>query len=129
MRRAYTLALLLASLAPSALARTLTLADAVEQAFHVDPTLVQSRIARDRGKLGVLRAQLDRVTVRVDGQLQELWNKTNLGGPQLFTCDGQVPPNCVPSLDQSPQFGQGLFNLTADVRVPVFSGLRVESNV
>src|SRR5437868_2586199 len=83
--------------ASPALARTLSLSDAVNAALRIDPALAEAKIAKDRSKLTVLRSQLDRVTFTVDGQLQELWNASNIGG-KGGTIDG----------------GQGLFNLAAN---------------
>jgi outer membrane protein TolC len=130
------------SAAAAAEPRTLTLEQAVELAMRVDPGVAEARIAQDRTKLAVLRSQLDRFSFKVDGQLQELWNKTNIGGPAIFNCsvagvsfqtdaatcaaDGGVATR---SSEQAPESTQGLFNLSAALNVPVFSGLRVESNV
>jgi outer membrane protein TolC len=126
-------------LSTSAFARPLTLANAVELAMHVDPLVAEARIAQDRGQNAVLRAQLDRLSLKIDGSLQELWRKVNIGGPKIPDyCDvfpGLNPQQCTLAggqfltADQSPSSGQGLFNLQAALTVPVFSGLRVESNV
>jgi outer membrane protein TolC len=128
-----------ALLANSAAARELTLADAVELAMHVDPLVSEARIAQDRSQNSVLRAQLDRLSLKIDGSLQELWAKSNIGGPAIPSyCDvlpGLTMQQCTQAggnfltPDQSPSGGQGLFNLQAQLLVPVFSGLRVESNV
>ncbi|MFI5291080.1 MAG: hypothetical protein ACHQ17_15575, partial [Polyangia bacterium] len=64
----------------------LSLADAVELGMRVDPTLAEAHIAKSRSKLAVLRAQLDRVSLKIDGSLQELFNKSNIGGPTVFNC-------------------------------------------
>jgi outer membrane protein len=112
--------LLLATQTASA-ARPLSLAEAVETAFRTEPLLAQARLAKERTKLGVLRAQLDRVSVRVDGTINEQFNKRNIGGPPV------IDPNTSMPLDD--QTGIGVFDLRADVRVPIFSGLRVESTV
>src|SRR5215813_13415157 len=72
----------------SAYARDLTLADAVELAMRVDPLVAESRIAGERSRNAVLRAQLDRLSLKIDGSLQELWNKTNIAGPR-------IPPLCT----------------------------------
>src|SRR6185312_7718450 len=66
--------------------RRLSLADAVELGMRVDPTLAEAHIAKSRTKLAVLRAQLDRVSLKIDGSLQELFNKSNIGGPTVFNC-------------------------------------------
>src|SRR3712207_1786276 len=71
--------------------RRLTLADAVELALRQEPTVAQAHIAQDRGKLGVLRAQLDRISVRVDGSLQELWKKENIGGSPRCSVSSLIP--------------------------------------
>ncbi len=123
-------------------ARRLTLAEAIAAAWAADPTVSQARIAKDRAELAVLRSQLDRVSVRLDGSLQELFNKSNIGGPKIQLCTFgsitlQVPASDCTAMggtasvaqDSSPSSGQGLFNLSANVNVPIFSGLRVESTV
>ncbi len=143
-RLSFAAATLLFLAAPRAQAvRQLTLEEAVDLAMRSDPVLAETQIASDRAKNAELRSQLDRVSIKVDGQLQELWNKTNIGGPKIYNCTvaGVVfqtdPGTCsqqpggVSSVagDQAPSTAQGLFNLQAQVNVPVFSGLRVESMV
>ena len=91
----------------------LTLADAVEAALRTDPSVARARVARDRSTLATLRAQLDRFSFRIDAQIQELWFKTNIAG----------------SREGSDEGGLGLSNVSARLDVPLFSGLRVESNV
>lgn len=119
-----SLAVLLAATQTASAARPLSLSEAVDLAFRSEPTLAQARVAKERSKLAVLRAQLDRVTVRIDGSINEQFNKTNIGGPTIID-----PTTGLPADDQAPQTGTGTFNLQADVRVPIFSGLRVESTV
>ena len=122
--------------------RSLSLAEAVQLAIAIDPVVAQAHIADDRTALGVLRAQLDRVSVKVDGSLQEMWNKTNLGGPTMYNCAvagityGTDPATCqsmggVSSAagDQSPSGSLGLLNVQAAVNAPLFSGFRVSANV
>jgi outer membrane protein TolC len=133
---------LVATTAQAAPPRPLTLSDAVDLALRTDPTVAAARVGVERAENAVLRAQLDRVSVRVDGSLQELFNKSNIGGPTIYTCAlgptvfNADPETCVSmggvsalSADQQPQRGLGTFNLAANVNVPVFSGLRVESTV
>jgi outer membrane protein TolC len=143
--RGLTIAVALAALSTAAGAappRRLSLPDAVDLALRSDPVLAAARVGVERAENAVLRAQLDRVSVRVDGSLQELFNKSNIGGPAIYTCTlgpttfNADPETCtgmggVSSLspDQTPQRGLGTFNLSANVNVPIFSGLRVESNV
>lgn len=117
--------------------RELTLEDAVDLAMRVDPLLEAAVIDRDRTKLGTLRTQLDRITLKIDGQLQELWNKVNIGGQTLGACTvASDRASCagnggtyVLSPDQSPASAQGLFNLSASLNVPVFAGFRVDATV
>ncbi len=122
--------------------RRLSLDDAIRAAWSVDPSINQARVARERAKLSVLRSQLDRVSVRLDGSLQELFNKSNIGGARIQLCEFggitlQLSASECTSMggvasvaaNSSPQSGQGLFNLTANINVPVFSGFRVESTV
>src|SRR5436305_4892259 len=61
--------------------RRLTLQEAVQAAMHTEPLIAEAHIQDDRARLGVLRAQLDRFSLKVDGSVQELWNKSNIGGP------------------------------------------------
>jgi outer membrane protein TolC len=141
MRKIVFCALLLTASAHAA-TRTLTLEQAVDLAMKVDPLVAEARVNENRSKNAVLRAQLDRFSFKVDGALQELWNKANIGGPTIpalcsvfgvtttldpMACAQAGGTSIVP--DQSPESGQGLFNLSANLTVPVFSGLRVESNV
>jgi outer membrane protein TolC len=132
------LVLSLAALAATPLhaeVRRLTLADAVELAFKVDPLVAESWVAKDRSKLAVLRAQLDRVSVKIDGSLKEQWNKFNIGGPAVCIAGGVAlsldPAACaaVGGSSSADSSGQGLFNLAARVTVPVFAGFRVDATV
>src|SRR6476660_7121680 len=93
-------ALLSATPRAEAAQRRLTLAEAVEQALRVEPLVAEARIGEDRGKLGVLRAQLDRVSLKIDGQLQELFNKSNIGGPKLQQGQCRTPAGVLP-LDET----------------------------
>ena len=113
--------------------RKLTLAEAVDLALQVDPQVAEARIGEDRTKLGVLRSQLDRVSLKVDGQLQELWAGSNIGGPrQCTTAATSDPTLCTQAGGQlvgAQQGGLGLLNVAANLNVPLFSGFRVSSNV
>jgi len=140
MRRLAVAALLCAaSTHAQAATRELTLAQAVELAFKTDPTLAESKIQRERSKWITLRAQLDRVSLKIDGNVQELWQKTNIGGPAAYTCAiGAVtfpanPSDCSAmggvSTQVSDNQGVGTFNLQAQLNVPIFAGFRVQSNV
>ena len=133
---------LAATAARAAEPQAVTLEDAVALALKVDPLMESAQVDRDRSKLGVLRAQLDRITLRIDGQLQELWNKTNIGGAQLGSCTlvgvtfASSESGCsmmggayMRSADQTPALTQGLFNLAANLQVPLFAGFRVDATV
>ncbi len=117
--------------------RALSLADAVELAFRVDPTLSEARIAKDRSKLAVLRAQLDRISLKIDGSLQEQYNVANIGGSALcvvgsstFAADAGTCAAAGGTLSSgSINSGLGLFNLAANLTVPIFAGFRVDANV
>jgi outer membrane protein TolC len=133
--------------------RRLTLGEAVQLALKVEPLVAEARIQDDRAKLGVLRAQLDRFSLKIDGSVQELWNKTNIGGPAITTCsDPSVPsylcgatyplsvggtPTSISfpgmfttaGVEQSPSQWTGLSNLSANLNYYLFSGFRVEANV
>jgi outer membrane protein len=109
------LILLLATNAGTA-TRTLSLEEAVELALGSDPELGAARAVRERTELAVLRAQLDRFSFAIDAQLEELWAATNIGGDPL-------PPGTLTD------GGFGLSSATANLTVPIFSGLRVEKTV
>jgi outer membrane protein TolC len=156
MQRVVLAALLSAAISTPAGAATreLTLAQAVDLAFKSDPTLAEAKIQRDRSKWVTLRAQLDRFSLKIDGSIQEIWQKSNIGGPTIFdnNCStpnpfapgstinlpfgqdqcNQVPGSMFTSMPdpvQSPQQGIGTFNLQAQLNVPIFAGFRVQSNV
>ena len=122
--------------------RRLTLQEAVQAALHTEPLIAEAHLQDDRARLGVLRAQLDRFSLKVDGSVQELWNKQNIGGPRLYDCTfaGSTQPadptTCAsiggvstPSAEQQPSQWQGLSNFQASLNYFLFSGFRVEANV
>ncbi len=151
MRAIALITLLLAtSSAAGAAPRKLTLQQAVQQAMHVEPLIAEAHLQDDRGRRGVLRAQLDRFSLKIDGSVQELWNKANIGGPPIsYACldstgaptvypaslcsglPGVLPPQgtVAPYGDQSPSQWQGLSNFQASLNYFLFSGFRVEANV
>ena len=61
-------------------AKTLSLQQAIALALRVDPQLSTAVNQRERGELGVLRAQLDRFSLRVDSFVTEQYRVSNLGG-------------------------------------------------
>lgn len=93
--------------------RLLTLEEAVGLALKSEPAIAGAQIERERASLAVLRADLDRFSVKVDAQVQELWAKTNIGRSDSESFSGAL----------------GLSNFSAAVNVPVFSGFAVEANV
>lgn len=150
MRAIGLITLLLTASAAAAAPRKLTLQEAVQQAMRVEPLVAEAHLQDDRGRLGVLRAQLDRFSLKIDGSVQELWNKANIGGsPISYACldstgaataipaslcdgiPGLLPPQgmIAPYGDQSPSQWQGLSNFTASLNYFLFSGFRVEANV
>jgi outer membrane protein len=149
-----TAIVLVSSATTDAHARKLTLAEAVQMAMHVDPLISEAHVSDERARLGVLRAQLDRFQLKADGQIQELWNSTNIGGPPIpgipGCTDKTTPaPLCGQQLNLSAngaplalQFAgtptttavptsqwQGLSNFQAQLNYFLFSGFRVEANV
>lgn len=65
----------------------LSLREAIEMGLRTDPGIVSAIQTRERGKLAVLRAQLDRVSLRVDAFLNEQYRVSNLGGsPPSASC-------------------------------------------
>ncbi|MCU1282144.1 MAG: efflux system, outer rane lipoprotein, NodT family [bacterium] len=143
MRATALITLLLAtSSAAQAETRRLSLQEAVQAAMHVDPLVSEAHIQNDRARLGVLRAQLDRFSLKVDGSVQELWNKTNIGGPTVYDCMAMGTTiqtdaaTCTmyggvatPSAIQQPSQWTGLSNFQANANYYLFSGFRVEANV
>jgi outer membrane protein len=104
--------LLLEGTARAEAPRALDLRAAVSRALSLDPTVVSAVISVERGKLAVLRAQLDRVSAKVDATFDEQWYIYNVGGP-----GGNV------------HAGAGAVSLGAKLKVPLFSGFRVSANV
>ncbi|MFO0577925.1 MAG: TolC family protein [Polyangia bacterium] len=145
--------------------RPLSLSDALEQALRTEPQLESVRMSRARSDLAVLRAQLDRFSLRVDAFVTEQYRATNLGGAapspscatiaptqpllgggQLYTplqllslssgqlgaptsaeCAQVMGQYIAPDAVQAGALGQ--FNLSADLRVPLFTGFRISANV
>lgn len=60
--------------------RTLSLREAIELALRGDPSVASAVATRERSDLAILRAQLDRFSIRVDTFLTEQWRASNLGG-------------------------------------------------
>src|SRR5262245_21876695 len=58
----------------------LSLREALELALRTDPAIASAVASRDRSSLAVLRAQLDRFSLRIDSFLTEQWRAQNLGG-------------------------------------------------
>lgn len=84
-------------LAPTAESRTLSLRDAIELALRGDPAVAAAVATRERSDLAVLRAQLDRVSVRVDTFLTEQWRASNLGGSAPpASCSSLLPLSTLP---------------------------------
>ncbi|HRI51731.1 MAG TPA: TolC family protein, partial [Pseudomonadota bacterium] len=145
-------------------ARSLSLAEAIDLALRTDPQVQSAQATAERGELGVLRAQLDRFSLKVDTFITEQYRVSNLGGsPSAAACGTALPTGpllggnlyaplqllsvaggalgspteaeCAaaagqyipPSTVQSAALGQ--FNVSADLRVPLFSGFRVTANV
>ena len=155
MRLLSSLLTTLILLTPEARAETrrLTLAEAVDLAMRSDPIVAEARTAESRANLGVLRAQLDRVSLKVDASLQELWNASNIGGATTTVCPitlGNTPLGatavssasmCVTPMGSPFTLGptyevggsstgaQGLLNISAQTNVPLYTGGRVTANV
>jgi len=143
--------------APPAAARKLTLREAVDLALRSDPAIGAAAATRDRSDLAVLRAQLDRFSLRIDSFLTEQWRASNFGGaPPTPTCAGLVPVSgtlvtpvqllstegntpseaqCAAGMgqyfqpDTVSQGFLGQFGVSANLNVPLFTGFRVTSNV
>jgi outer membrane protein len=142
--------------AKAAEAQPLSLREALELALRTDPAISSAMAARDRSNLAVLRAQLDRFSLRIDSFLTEQWRAQNLGGAtppsacatlfpagslfapvQLLSPTGESPTQaqCEAAMGQYLQpdtvssGGLGQFNLSANLQVPIFSGFRVTATV
>jgi outer membrane protein len=102
----------------------LGLRDAVERALQVDPQSLTAVINRQRSELAVLRAQLDRFSLKVDANITEAYSAYN------FWLTAQPPGKFFEAspLTKSDGFA-GIFNIAANLQVPIFSGFRVSSNV
>lgn len=78
-------------------ARPLSLRDAIELALRGDPSVASAIVSRERGDLGILRAQLDRFSIRVDTFLTEQWRASNLGGgAPAASCSSIFPVGMAP---------------------------------
>ncbi|MCU1280804.1 MAG: nodT [bacterium] len=143
MRATALITLLLLTASPAvAETRRLSLQEAVQAAMRVDPLITETHITDARARLGILRAQLDRFSLKVDGSVQEYWNKSNIGGPTVYDCMAMGTTlqtdqaTCAmyggvatPSAIQQPSQWTGLSNFTASLNYFLFSGFRVEANV
>lgn len=145
-------------------ARTLGLSEAIDLALRTDPQVQSAQATAERGELGVLRAQLDRFSLRVDTFVTEQYRVSNLGGaasssvcgtvlptgallggnlyaplqllslsdsglagPSEAECQAAMGQYVAPTTVQSAALGQ--FNVSADLRLPLFTGFRVTANV
>jgi outer membrane protein len=99
----------------------LSLRDAVERALRVDPQTLTAVVNRQRGELAVLRAQLDRFSLKVDANLSEGFAAYN------FWLTKQ-PSKLEVKLTEADSWA-GMFNVAANLQVPIFSGFRVSANV
>src|SRR6185503_19281196 len=90
---ALALALAVAGAATPAAAapQRLGLREAIELSLRTDPGLLGAMATERRGENAVLRAQLDRFSLKVDASLTEQWRASNLFGPQSRdSCYGAV---------------------------------------
>lgn len=76
--------------------RVLSLREALDLALQSDPSIPSAVAGRERRDLGVLRAELDRFSLRVDSFLTEQWRASNLGGSApAATCAALLPTAVV----------------------------------
>lgn len=66
---------------PNAEPLVLSLREAVERGMRTDPSIQAAKQTRERGQLGVFRAQLDRFSLRVDAFVSEQYRVSNIFGP------------------------------------------------
>jgi outer membrane protein TolC len=72
--------------------RTLSLSQAVDLALRSNPQIMSPQATAERAQLGVLRAQLDRFSLRVDTFVTEQYNAANIGGnPSSASCATALP--------------------------------------
>ncbi|HEY2745025.1 MAG TPA: TolC family protein, partial [Polyangia bacterium] len=132
--------------------RKLSLQEAVALALRTDPVVNEALLTKDRSRLAVFRAQLDRFQLKADGSINEIWNKSSIGLPAQYNCTisaaGQSfvetvasPSDCtaasvgIPGAMATPggraadSLWQGLSTLTLQGNYFLFSGFRVEANV
>jgi outer membrane protein len=102
----------------------LGLRDAVERALQVDPLSLTAVVNRQRSELAVLRAQLDRFSLKVDANLGESFAAYN------FWLTSQPPGEFFKLSPLTSSNGwAGSANLGANLQVPIFSGFKVSANV
>jgi outer membrane protein TolC len=118
--------------APSSTAtRSLSLEEAVARALALEPAVAARRVDLGRTELALMRAELDRISVKVDATATEVWTKSGLGaddgsGPVI---GGMNPPaGAIASLNASNQT-LGLSNLSASVGLPLFAGFRLSAGI
>lgn len=93
--------------------RSLGLTEAIGLGLAHAPAIDASALAIRQAELQQRRAELDRVRLRVDAQVAELWARSDLTSSRGEASGGAL----------------GLSNLSANLEVPVFSGFRVESAI
>ncbi len=70
----------------------LSLRDAIDLGFRVDPGIVSAKQSRDRAQLAVTRSQLDRFSLRVDAFVNEQYRVSNIAGnPPSPSCSTLAP--------------------------------------
>ncbi|MBK6682990.1 MAG: TolC family protein [Deltaproteobacteria bacterium] len=107
------LAPLLLVLLSSTSTQSLGLAEAVRLGLAHAPAVEAGSLAIRQAELAQRRAALERVRLRVDAQVAELWARSDLTSSRGEASGGAL----------------GLSNLSANLEVPVFSGFRVESAI
>src|SRR5947209_5905184 len=81
-----------APVAPVSSVQRIGLREAIELALRTDPGLLGAVATRRRGDNALLRAQLDRFSLKVDASLTEQFTASNIGGPRgADSCYGAVP--------------------------------------
>lgn len=112
----------LSSQTPAHAKQTLSLRAAVERALRLDPQTAYALLARDRSKLALLRAQLDRVSAKVDASLGEQWRAW-----KAFSDPACDPTGACAATSGTTTSGTSSF--TASLAVPLFTGFRLTANV
>lgn len=104
----------------------LGLREAIELGLRGDPGVASALAQAERGRVGVLRAQLDRFSLKVDASLQEAYRASNLARQEISVLREDLTVETTRDVQGAPV---GTFNAQANLGLPLFTGFRVTANV